>query len=135
MLYLRPRNLIIGIGCKKGKTKQEIEEAVEAFFDKNGKSMLSVKCMASIALKAKEKGILDFCSERSIPFTTFSAEEIHCVEQQFQSSDFVKKVTGVGSVAEACAVLAGNSSRLICSKTVYNGITLALAEEERAFVL
>ena len=149
VLYLRPRNLIIGIGCKKGKTKREIEDAVMDFIQKNRKSMLSVKGMASISIKANERGILDFCSEKNIPFKTFSAEEIKTVEHRFPSSDFVKKVTGVGGVSEACAVLAGmhggrrngeeqpagGSPKLICRKTVNNGITLALAEEERVFSL
>jgi hypothetical protein len=38
-------------------------------------------------------------------------------------------------VAEACAVLAGNVPRLICRKTAYNGITLALAEEEKVIAI
>lgn len=135
ILYLRPRNLIIGIGCKKGKTRQEIEKAVIDFMENNSKSMLSVKCIASISLKANERGILDFCSERNIPFKTLSAEKIKTVEHQFQSSDFVKRITGVGSVSEASAVLAGNNPKLICPKTVYNGVTLALAEEEKVFTL
>ncbi|MHB1393404.1 MAG: cobalt-precorrin 5A hydrolase [Clostridia bacterium] len=135
ILYLRPRNLIIGIGCKKGKTRQEIEEAVMDFMKNNSKSMLSVKCVASISLKANERGILDFCSVRDIPFKTFSAEEIKAVEHQFPSSDFVKRITGVGSVAEASAMIAGNNPKLICTKTFYSGITLALAEEEKVFTL
>lgn len=149
ILYLRPRNLIIGIGCKKGKTGQEIGEAVMDFIQNNSKSMLSVKCITSISVKANERGILDFCSEKNIPFKTFSAEEIKKVEHRFPSSDFVKKITGVGCVAEACAVLggmhggqwneaerpAGSNPKLICPKTVYNGITLALAEEEKVFTL
>ncbi len=135
VLYLRPRNLVLGIGCKKGKSKQEIQEAVTDFLAKCGKSLLSLRCMASIDLKAREKGINEFSEERSIPFKTFSAEEVHRIEHQFTASEFVRKTTGVGSVAEACAMLAGSGAKLICPKTVYNGITLALAEEEKIFTL
>lgn len=135
ILYIRPKNLVLGIGCKKGKSKQEIQEAIEEFLEKNNKSMLSIGCIASIDLKASEKGILDFCSERGIPFKTYSAEEIRRIEHRFQQSEFVKKTTGAGSVAEACAVLACTNSTVICGKTVYDGITLALAEEEKVFTL
>jgi cobalt-precorrin 5A hydrolase len=135
VLYVRPKNLIIGLGCKKGKTKQEIEEAALNFLERNGKSALSVKCVASIDLKANEPGILEFCRERNIDFRTFTVDKIKQIEHQFASSEFVKKTTGVGSVAEACAVLAGRNVRLICPKTVYQGITLALAEEEHVFTL
>ncbi len=135
ILYLRPRNLIIGLGCKKDKSKQEIEEALVHFMRINNKSMLSIKCIASISIKANEQGILDYCSEKNIPFKTFSAEEIKTVEHQFSSSDFVKSVTGVGCVAEACAIMTGNQPKLVCPKTVYSGITLALAEEEKVVTL
>ncbi|KAF1084505.1 cobalamin biosynthesis protein CbiG [Sporotomaculum syntrophicum] len=135
ILYLRPRNLIIGIGCKKGKSKQEIEEAVVHFLGMNNKSLLSVKCVASISMKANEQGILDFCCEKNIPFNTFSTEEIKTIEHRFSSSNFVKNITGVGCVAEACAILAGNRPKLICPKTAYRGITLALAEEEKVITI
>ncbi len=135
VLYLRPRNLIVGLGCKKGKTKQEIGEAVLDFLERNDKSVFSVKCIASIDLKANESGILEFCNERNIDFRTFTINEIKPIEHQFAASEFVKKTTGVGSVAESCAMLAGSNVRLICPKTVYGGITLALAEEEQVFIL
>ncbi|SHI67817.1 cobalt-precorrin 5A hydrolase [Lutispora thermophila] len=130
ILYLRPKNLIIGIGCKRGKTRQEIKNAVMDFMTKSGKSLLSVRCIASINLKSEEKGINEFSKEMRIPFKTFSVDEIKRIEYQFFCSDFVRKTTGVGNVAEACAVLAGTDAKLIYPKTVYDGITLALAEEE-----
>lgn len=133
VLFLRPGNLIVGIGCKRGKSAGEVSDAVADFLKTNGKSILSVRRLASLDLKAKEPGIVDFCRERGIEFVTFSPERIKPVEAAFTQSEFVRGVTGVGSVAEACAVLAGKSARLICPKTVYEGITLALAEEEMSF--
>lgn len=135
VLYLRPRNLIIGIGCKKGKSKEEIERAVIHFLRRNGRSILSLRCLASLEIKAEEKGILDFCREKEIEYVTVSTEEIRSVESKFSTSEFVRKVTGVGNVAEACAVISGENSRLVCPKTVYNGITLTLAEEDRNFLI
>lgn len=135
VFYIRPKNLIIGLGCKKGKTRREIEDAVLDFLKRNRKSPFSLKCLASIDLKANETGILEFCRERNIDFRTFTVEEIKPIEPQFTLSDFVRETVGVGSVAEACAMLAGRNLRLACPKTVYPGITLALAEEERIFNL
>jgi len=135
ILYLRPKNLILGIGCKKGKSKKEIQDAVADFMAKSGKSLLSVRCIASIDLKSREKGINEFSEETGIPFKTFSVNEIKKIENQFSASEFVRKAAGVGNVAEACAVLAGAGAKLIRPKTVYNGITLALAEEEKIFTI
>jgi cobalt-precorrin 5A hydrolase len=135
VLYIRPQNLVLGIGCKRGKTKEEIQDAVEEFLHRNNKSVHSVRCMASIDLKASEKGILEYCGDQNIPFKTYSAEEIRKVEQGFSQSDFVRKTTGVGNVAESCAALASGNFKRICPKTAYDGITLALAEEEKVFAL
>jgi cobalt-precorrin 5A hydrolase len=134
-LILRPKNLILGIGCKKGKSREEIEKAVKAFLQKNHRSILSVRKVSSIDLKAREKGILEFCADKGIEFATFSAEAIRSIENEFKTSEFVKKVTGAGNIAETCAVLAGEKAGLVCSKTVYSGITLALAQEERSYCI
>ncbi len=133
ILWLRPANLTLGLGCRKGKTKGEIEEAIRAFLQRHGKSILSVRCVASIALKAGEPGIVEFCKERGIPFRTFTAAEIAAVEDRFSGSEFVRTITGVGSVAEACAALAAANGKLIVPKTIGDGITLALAETEQRF--
>jgi len=132
-LILRPRNLVLGIGCKKGKKGAEIAGAVKDFLARNGKSPSSLRCLASIDLKAEEPGIVDFSNEAGIPFRTFPPEKIKEIEDQLTTSDFVRRTTGVGSVAEACAMLAGSPGTLIAGKTVYPGITLALWEEKAAF--
>lgn len=133
MLILRPGNLFLGIGCKKGKSRDEIGAAVMAFLKENRRSLLSVRKIASIDLKAGEAGIVDFCGEQGIEFVTYPAEAIKTIEDKFAISEFVRKTTGVGTVAEACAVLAGGDARLVCPKRARNGITLALAEEERSY--
>lgn len=135
VLIIRPRNLILGIGCKKGTRKKSIEKAVIDFLQKNNKSIFSLKEVISIDLKKDEKGIVEFCKEKDFNFRTISAEVIRSIENRFAGSEFVKKTVGVGSVAEACAVLGGENTKLICKKTVYKGITLALAEEERVYYI
>ena len=45
----------------------------------------------------------------------------------------MKKVTGVGSVAEASAFVASGMGKTICGKTRYNGITFSLAQSNRDF--
>jgi cobalt-precorrin 5A hydrolase len=135
VLYLRPGNLILGIGCKKGITKTAIAECLADFLARNQKSPLSLKTIASLDIKAREAGILDYSREQNIPYITIPADEIKKVEDRFSYSPFVKKVAGVGGVAEACAVLGGKNTRLVCPKMAYRGLTFALAEEEQVFTL
>lgn len=89
----------------------------------------AVRQVASIALKANEPGILAFCSDRHLPFVTFSAQQLNGLKGEFSSSGFVKSVTGVDNVCERSAVLA-SGGRLICKKCAFGPVTVALAIEE-----
>jgi Cobalamin biosynthesis protein CbiG len=133
VLFIRPKNLILGIGCKKGTSKTAIAAAVADLLQKCKRSELSLKKLVSIELKANETGILEYCREGDLIFQTLPVDELAAIQTSLSSSDFVKQTVGVGNVAEACALLGGNHPRLICGKTVYPGITLALSEEEREF--
>jgi cobalt-precorrin 5A hydrolase len=135
VLYLRPRNLILGIGCKKGIAQTMLAEAVTDFLARNCKSPLALKKLVSIELKANETAIVAYSREKGLPYLTLPVEQLKQVEEQFSFSSFVKQTVGVGGVAEACAVLGGENTRLIAPKTRYPGITLALAEEEQVYRL
>lgn len=130
VLLLRPRNLILGFGCRKGISKDEIEEAVLDFMNKAEKTIHSVKTIASVSLKQYEPGLLEFCEDYNIDSEFFSDDEIKNAKGEFTHSDFVESIVGVGSVAEPCSILGGKNALLIVKKSLYKGITLALAEEE-----
>jgi cobalt-precorrin 5A hydrolase len=126
-LWLRPRVLVLGVGCKRGVEKDALDATVMDFLKSAGKSHLSLKAVASIDLKKDEPAILAFCREHSLPCIFFPAEELSRVEGNFSSSQKVLEVTGVDNVCERAAVLAANNGALLRSKTRYPGITLALA--------
>ena len=74
VLYLRPVNLILGIGCRKGISKKVIAESVADYLARNHKSMLSVKKLVSVDLKANESAILDYSREQNLPFITIAVK-------------------------------------------------------------
>lgn len=135
VLLLRPKNLVLGIGCKQGTAKVEIKNAIEAFLLKNKKSLLAIKCLATIDLKKNEEGLLEACYEYGLELKIIPRFEIESIEKDYTYSEFVKKKVGIASVAEPCSVLGAIKGRLICKKTVYPGITLALSEEENEYNL
>jgi cobalt-precorrin 5A hydrolase len=135
VLYIRPRNLVLGIGCKRDTSKEQIKSAVFDFLQRNNKSLNSIKCLATIDLKKDEKGLLEFCKEMNLELKIILRQEIENIEESFTCSEFVKEKVGVASVAEPCSVLASTRGRLICKKTAYQGITLALSEEEKEYNL
>lgn len=128
-VVLRPRNLIIGVGCRRGKTKEEILRAIKAALIKVNKSELSIKLIATVDVKKDEKGILDAADYYGIPLIIVERQEIKRIENNFKTSDFVRKSIGVGAVAEPTAIIASNNGCLILEKTRHDGITIAIVEE------
>ncbi len=125
-LYLIPRVVTVGIGCRKGIAQGAIEAAVKNAAEQAGISLDAIGQAASIDLKKEEPGLIDYLREMDLPFKTFSAEELRAVEGAFTPSSFVSSVTGVDNVCERSAVLA-SGGRLILRKTAWDGVTVAFA--------
>lgn len=128
-VVLRPRNLIIGVGCRKGKSSGEIIEAIKVSLDRVKKSELSIKGIATIDVKENEKGIIEAAKYYKVPLVVIKREEVRKIEKDFETSDFVKKAIGVGAVAEPVAFIASDDGEVIMKKTRFGGITIAIVEE------
>lgn len=126
-LRLVPRNLHVGIGCRKGTSAETIRKAVFEVFARNNIDRRALKSAASIDLKAGEPGLLEFCRTEGLPLTCYSAEELRSVPGEFAESDFVESVTGVGNVCERAAMM--GADKLIIPKTICEGVTVAAAAE------
>ncbi|WP_051514891.1 cobalt-precorrin 5A hydrolase [Fervidicella metallireducens] len=97
---LRPKNLIVGIGCRRGKSKEEILNAINNVFKENNLSIESIKTIATVDIKADEVGIINACEELKCEMKIFMREKIKEIEKMFTSSEFVKSAIGVTSVCE-----------------------------------
>ena len=128
-LFLRPRTLTLGVGCKRGTDAAHLESCFRAFLHENGVSLLSVRAVATIDIKKDEAAILALCEKYRFPLQTYSAAALNAVPGVFAHSDFVMKTVGCGCVCERAAVLAGGG-RLLVGKTAMEGVTFALAGEE-----
>lgn len=131
-LWLIPRNVTLGIGCRKDTPKQQIESFVKEVCQKNGIFWEAICQVASIDLKKEEKGIQEYCQKYQIPFTTYTAAELEQIPGEFPCSEFVAAVAGVGNVCERSAAAASNEGRIIQNKIAKDGVTLALAIENRS---
>ncbi len=125
-LCLIPRNIVLGIGCKKGTSCETISEFVRRTLSAAGIDIRRVRAVASIDLKKDERGLLDFCKSLGAELRTFSAAELSQIQGEFTASEFVSSVTGVDNVCERSAVAAGGA--LILRKQAENGVTVAAAE-------
>ncbi|MCM1253357.1 MAG: cobalamin biosynthesis protein [Clostridium sp.] len=128
-VLLRPKEYVIGIGCKKGKNAEEIESLIEKKMTEAGISVTQIFALSSISQKQDEKGILDYAHKEGILFLTYSAEELQKVEGDFAHSDFVESKVGVDNVCERAALKAcGEDGKLILVKYAENGMTIAIAK-------
>lgn len=131
VLRLKPKEYVIGIGCKSGKTKEEIADFIQENLVKAGLHVSDVAVIASIDRKKKEEGICQWAETQRIPFQTFSEEELRAVEGSFHGSEFVKQTVGVDNVCERAALAAcGTDGKLMLEKQAENGITLAVAKRK-----
>ena len=129
-LNLIPRIITLGIGCRKGKTLDEIEKVVFEMLNANSISIHAVTNVASIDLKKEEIGLLKFCKKYDLKLATYTAEMLEKVQGTFSESDYVKFVTGIGNVCERAAVLGSDSGTIIQKKYAENGITVSIARKD-----
>ena len=126
-LRVIPRVLRLGIGCRRGIPKDAVAAAVGAVLEENGIDPRAISRAASIDLKSREAGLLEWCAEAGLPMDFYDAETLSRVEGDFTPSDFVRQVTGVDNVCERAALL--GAARLLVKKTARDGVTVALAAE------
>jgi cobalt-precorrin 5A hydrolase len=127
-LYIRPRDLVLGIGCRRGTDSERLKSEVISFMVRNGRSIHSLAKIASVDVKCDEKAILDLASAYSLECDFIGAEEISSVEDMFECSDFVRKSVGVGAVSEPCAFLSSGRGDIVVKREKLQGITLSLAK-------
>ncbi len=123
-LRLIPHVLTLGIGCRKGITKDQIQTAVNSVFEQYHLDFRGIASAASIDLKAEEPGLIDFCKEGKIHIDFFSADILRKVQGDFSHSDFVQRITGVDNVCERAALI--HADYLVVPKTAVNGVTIAV---------
>ena len=125
-LHLVPRIGVLGVGCKRGTTADQLEAAFAAFCAAHGLAPAGIRGAASIDLKQDEPGLAAFCAAHGWPITFYTARQLQAVEGHFTPSAFVRSVTGVDNVCERAAVCAADGP-LQVPKQAGGGVTLALA--------
>lgn len=127
-IWLYPKVINLGIGCRKGVPKERIIRAIESLLADLSLSIHSIKAIGSAEAKRNEEGIIETAKHYKCPFKIFSNEEIQAVEDKFEKSDFVKKSIGVYNVSAPAAYLLGG--RMLTEKFVADDITLSVTLED-----
>ncbi|MDO4788165.1 MAG: cobalamin biosynthesis protein [Johnsonella sp.] len=123
VLRLIPRNICIGIGCKRGTDCKKMREAFFGLMEKHNLDPFAVSHIASIDIKSDEEAICRLAGELGAKAVFFKREELLLAEGEFHDSEFVKSRVGVGNVCERASSLI-YSERLF-SKQIIGGMTFA----------
>jgi cobalt-precorrin 5A hydrolase len=121
--------LVVGIGCRRGAGSDQIEIAVTEALSRIGRSKGEIREVATVDVKAEEKGILEWCAQIGVPLRLISRSLIQERPWVAESSMLVHSRFGIEGVCEPCALLATFRGRLILRKMCLNGVAVAVAEE------
>ena len=124
------KNLIVGVGCRRGAAREAVAAAVREALAMVGAACDRVRWLASIEFKGDEAGLVAAAAELALPLRLISAAEIRHTPLEFARSAFVQEQVDVPAVAEPVALLAGRRTRLLLTRQVLHGVTVAIAEED-----
>lgn len=124
ILRLIKKDIVLGIGCRKGTTYEKLYDFVNANLIKYNLDIRAVSGIVSVDIKANEEGIIKLAEKINCPFKTFSKDEIKTVQDKYDKSEFVFKTLGITGVCEPSVDLAG--AEVIISKIKHEGMTLAI---------
>jgi cobalt-precorrin 5A hydrolase len=128
LLILRPRDLVVGIGCNRGTSADEIEEAVVAELKHAFLAVPSVACLATIAGKEDEAGIHEYATRLGVAVEYHAAEELNRVKVPGPPSPHALAAVGAQGVCEPAALLSAGAETLLVKKRKRGNVTVAVAE-------
>jgi cobalt-precorrin 5A hydrolase len=121
--------IIAGVGCRRGASAATIEAALAVALAQAGAERIDA--LATAAFKKQEQGIVVAAATRQIPLILIEQSDLARVNNHVTHSRRVAALTGVGSVAEAAALVAGGpAARLLVRRIVVGPVTCALAFAE-----
>ena len=123
------KNLIVGIGCRRGAEAASIVAAVREALAMAGCDPAGVRLLASADIKADEPGLLAAAQELGVPLRLIAADEIRNTVRPLARSEFVQEKVDLPGVAEPAALLAGRRTELLLARKILHGVTVAIARE------
>lgn len=138
ILRLIPKSVIVGIGCRKGISRETTQAVMERTLRQWNIAPESVEAMATIDIKKSEEGLVGCAGQKGIPLFTYSAERLMEAEGEYTASEFVRETTGVDNVCERAAMVCAEAmggGRLIVKKQADSGVTVAAAAREWKVVI
>ena len=125
LIYIKlvPRRIALGMGCRKNTETEKMIKEFSTFSALNNIHPAAIVKTGSLIIKKDEKCMIDLSKALCAEFNLFDVDEICTCDYMSDKSEFVKKNTGVYSVAQPSAYLL--SGNVISDKYKNNGTTFA----------
>ena len=130
--------LVVGIGCRKGVSEEQIERAVRHALGRGSAGaaaddLAGIREVVTVDLKAEEPGLVAFCQRHGIPMRVISKQQIEARPWVSKPSEWVRQSVGLDGVCEPCALIASARGRLVVPKTTLDGVAVAIVADEWEF--
>ena len=125
-----PQDMVLGIGCSRGCSADELIELVMTSLVAVDVNAATIACVVSVDVKADEPAMHAVAAMLKVPFRVFSATELEAQTPRLATpSDVVFAEIGCHGVSEAAALAAaGPHGALVVAKQKSKNATMALAQ-------
>lgn len=123
----RPKSLVLGMGCDRGASFEEVDGLVKETLARHGLTLASVKALATIEQKRDEPALLRLCETYRWEFKVYTKKDLANVQAVENPSETVRKWVGVPSVSEAASLVYAGADRLLVPKVKSVKATLAVS--------
>lgn len=130
VIQIRPRNLYLGLGCRKGVSLEQVKEALAGVEEVFGLDIDCITGLATIDFKKEEPALKQLAAGMKLRLYSFTQSEIESLEGAYQGSDWVKQNAGVGGVCEPAAILASRKGVVLIPKQKVGPVTISVAMEK-----
>lgn len=122
----RPSSLVLGVGCRRGTSCEQLEAFIRATLVAHRLAWQSVAVLATADIKSDEEGLLLLAERCRWAVETYPAEALAAVPVP-TGAERVRQLVGTPSVSEAAALLSSRGGTLLVPKQKGNGMTVAVA--------
>ena len=124
------QNMVIGAGCARGCTPQELSDLFHNAIQAAEIDPAMISAIGSLDLKADEPAMLSLAKQFNVPFRVFDKDTLATFSDIVTDpSDIVEAEVGTPSVSEASALaLAGEGAELVVTKVKSANATIAIAK-------
>ena len=128
LIYYR-QDLVVGAGCARGCSAEELAELLEEALGQAGLAPEMIAAIGSLDLKADEPAMLSLAQAHKVPYRVFTAEQLRVFADAVSDpSSVVESEVGTPSVSEASALaLGGEGAELVVTKHKSANATIAIA--------